>query len=51
MFTNYLKVALRNIIRHKGHTVINITGLAVGMALWIALFAAAGGQAFIYFQF
>ena len=41
MFTNYLKVALRNLWKNKGFSIINITGLAVGMAsaililLWI----------------
>lgn len=34
MFQNYLKIAFRNIIRHKGHSFINIAGLAVGMAAW-----------------
>ena len=32
MLKNYLTVALRNLRRHKGYTVINVTGLAVGMA-------------------
>jgi len=32
MFKNYLKIALRNLRRHKGYTFINIAGLAVGMA-------------------
>ncbi len=32
MFKNYLKVAWRNIVRHKGYSFINILGLAVGMA-------------------
>ena len=32
MFKNYLRIALRNIKRHKGHSLINITGLAIGMA-------------------
>jgi len=41
MFSNYFKVALRNLWRSKGFSAINITGLAVGMAsailicLWI----------------
>lgn len=32
MLKNYLKIALRNIRRHKGYHFINITGLAIGMA-------------------
>ena len=32
MFRNYVKIALRNILRHKGYHFINITGLAIGMA-------------------
>jgi predicted permease len=41
MFRNYLKVALRNIVRHRGYSIINVAGLAIGMAcallilLWI----------------
>jgi len=41
MFKNYLKIALRNIKRHKAYSFINILGLAIGMAcclfitLWI----------------
>ena len=31
MFRNYLKVAFRNLIRHKGYSFINILGLATGM--------------------
>ncbi len=31
MFRNYLKIALRNIRRHRGYTFINIGGLALGM--------------------
>ena len=37
MFTNYLKVALRNIIKHKGISFINIFGLAVGMTCAILI--------------
>ncbi|MCK5075986.1 MAG: ABC transporter permease, partial [Calditrichia bacterium] len=32
MFRNYLKIAFRNIIRHKVYSFINIFGLAIGMA-------------------
>jgi len=32
MFGNYLKTALRNILRNKGYSTINISGLAIGMA-------------------
>jgi ABC-type antimicrobial peptide transport system permease subunit len=41
MLRNFLKVAYRNLIRNKGFSFINITGLAIGMAaaililLWI----------------
>ena len=32
MFKNYFKVALRNIRRHPGYSIINIAGLAIGLA-------------------
>src|SRR5579862_3800255 len=32
MFHNYLVTALRNLVRHKLHSFINIAGLAVGLA-------------------
>jgi len=32
MFNNYLKIALRNILRHKGYAAINLSGLAIGIA-------------------
>ena len=41
MFKNYFKVAFRNLVRNKGFSIINISGLAIGMAsaililLWI----------------
>jgi putative ABC transport system permease protein len=40
MFRNYLTVALRNMVRHKLYSVINIAGLGVGLAcvLFIVLF-------------
>ena len=41
MIRNYFKIAWRNLVRHKGYAIINIMGLATGMAvamligLWI----------------
>src|SRR5258708_34884778 len=41
MFKNYLKIDLRSILRHKAYSIINISGLAIGMAssvltvLWV----------------
>jgi putative ABC transport system permease protein len=32
MFTNYLKTALRTFRRHKGYSLVNIIGLAIGLA-------------------
>jgi putative ABC transport system permease protein len=31
MFKNYCTIAYRNLLRHKEYTLINITGLAMGM--------------------
>jgi len=31
MIKNYFKIALRNLYRHKGFTILNISGLAIGM--------------------
>ncbi|KPL05229.1 MAG: hypothetical protein AMJ73_01785, partial [candidate division Zixibacteria bacterium SM1_73] len=37
MLRNYLVVALRNMLRHKGYSLINVAGLAVGMACFILI--------------
>ena len=37
MFQNYLKVAYRNLVRHKPFSAINILGLAIGMACCILI--------------
>jgi len=38
MFKNYLKVASRNLFRHKGQAFINLFGLAIGMTCGILIF-------------
>jgi len=38
MFMNTMKVALRNIKRHKGYSFINIAGLAIGITCCILIF-------------
>jgi len=40
MFKNNLKIALRNLLKHKGFSIINIAGLALGVAagLFVLLF-------------
>jgi putative ABC transport system permease protein len=38
MFKNYLKIAVRNIKRHKSHSAINIIGLSMGLACTILIF-------------
>lgn len=37
MFRNYLKIAWRNLRKHKAYTAINVAGLALGMACCILL--------------
>ena len=37
MLKNYLTVAVRNILRHKVYSCINIMGLAVGIACCILI--------------
>jgi putative ABC transport system permease protein len=38
MLRNYLKVAIRNIKRHKGYSILNISGLTIGFACFIFIF-------------
>jgi predicted permease len=37
MIRNYITIALRNLIRNKGYSIINIGGLAIGLACCIAI--------------
>jgi len=38
MLKNYLKIAFRNFQRHKGYSLINISGFAIGMACCLLIF-------------
>lgn len=38
MLKNYLKIAFRNISKHKGYSFINIAGLSIGIALSLLIF-------------
>ena len=37
MIKNYLKIAFRNLIKQKLHSIINIAGLTIGMAISILI--------------
>ncbi|APQ16985.1 ABC transporter permease [Maribacter hydrothermalis] len=37
MFKNYLKIAWRNLTKNKGYSIINIGGLAIGMACFLMI--------------
>jgi putative ABC transport system permease protein len=39
MFKSYLKISFRNLVRQKGYSFINISGLAIGMACCLLLLA------------
>ena len=41
MLRNYLKIALRNLARHRGYAFINILGLAVGIAASVLVIIGA----------
>lgn len=38
MLSNYLKIGLRNLLKQKGYSIINISGLAVGIACCLLIF-------------
>jgi len=38
MFKNYLRIALRNITKHKVYSSINVIGLAIGLASFVLIF-------------
>jgi len=37
MIKNYLKIALRSLVKRKGYTFINVLGLATGMAVCLLI--------------
>ncbi|WP_421764580.1 ABC transporter permease [Ekhidna sp.] len=37
MFRNYFKISFRNLMKHKGYTVINVIGVAVGLAAFLLI--------------
>lgn len=37
MLQNYFKIALRNLLKHKGLTFINIMGLSIGMMVFLLI--------------
>jgi len=38
MLSNYLKIAWRSLLRHRGFTLLNVLGLSVGVAAALLLF-------------
>ena len=38
MFRNYFKTAIRNLLRHKSNSIINVAGLMVGFAAFLLIF-------------
>ena len=37
MYKNYLKIAFRNFLKHKAYSIINVSGLAIGLACCILI--------------
>jgi len=37
MWRNYFKTAIRNLIKHRSNTIVNVLGLSFGLAIFIAL--------------
>ncbi len=50
MYKNYLKIALRTFLKHKGYSTINIAGLGVGMACCLLILLYVGHE-FSYDRF
>ena len=37
MFRNYIKISFRNLLRHKGYSFLNISGLSIGIACFLLM--------------
>lgn len=37
MFRNYLKISLRNLVRHRAYSIINIAGLSIGLSCFLLI--------------
>ena len=44
MFKNYLKISWRNLIQNKVYSFINITGLAIGLAVCMLIVLYVGHE-------
>src|SRR5258705_10851354 len=44
MLKNYFKVAIRNMMKRKGYTLLNILGLAIGMAVCLIIVLYVKGE-------
>ncbi len=44
MLKNYLKITARNILKHKGYSLINVAGLATGIACCLLIFIYVKGE-------
>jgi len=44
MLKNYLKITARNILKHKGYSFINVSGLATGIACCLLIFIYVKGE-------
>ncbi|MFT3911720.1 MAG: ABC transporter permease [Ferruginibacter sp.] len=44
MFKNYIKIAWRNIIKHKFHSLLNMLGLSIGIAFTLLIAAFVWGE-------
>jgi len=45
MLNNQLRTAYRQLLRHRSYTIINLAGLAVGIAVCLLIFALSGSKA------